>query len=198
MKQLSVLRMLRVLRVVRMVRLLRIFKELWLIVKGILESTKTIAWVSLLLLMILYVCAIFFTQMIGFNAVEYESFPETYVGAEFNPFQYFGNIWRTMFTLFNIVLMTGDWDITGRAVVETQPSLFPFFLFFILFTTFGVMNVIIGVIVDNTMEAARANQDSRDNSLMIHRVELLEKIRLACFAFDTNGSGEIDVSELSE
>merc|ERR1719473_845542 len=33
---------------------------------------------------------------------------------------------------------------------------------------------------------------------MIHRVELLEKIRLACFAFDTNGSGEIDVNELSK
>ena len=37
------------------------FKELWLIVKGM----GTVARVSLLLLMILYACAIFFTNMIG-------------------------------------------------------------------------------------------------------------------------------------
>ena len=57
--------------------------------------------------LILYVCAIFFTQMIGRNIGQYINFPDAYVGAEFNPEQCFGEIWRTMLTLFNIVLMSG-------------------------------------------------------------------------------------------
>merc|ERR1719160_1173035 len=52
----SALRILRVLRVVRMIRLLKVFKELWLIVKGILDSLRTIFWASMLLLMFVYVC----------------------------------------------------------------------------------------------------------------------------------------------
>ena len=40
-------------------------------------------------------------------------------------------------------------------MIEYQPYMMLFFLGFIIFTTFGIMNVIIGVIVDNTMVAAR-------------------------------------------
>ena len=39
--------------------------------RGIIESFKTLVWVSLLLLVVLYICAIFCTQMIG------DSSPET-------------------------------------------------------------------------------------------------------------------------
>ena len=63
----SYLRILKTLKVVRMVWLLEVFKGLWLIIHGILSSVKTIIWVSLLLGMILYVCAIFTLQLIGRN-----------------------------------------------------------------------------------------------------------------------------------
>ena len=41
-----------------MVRLLKVFKEVWLIVKGLIDSAKTIFWVSLLLLGALYVASV--------------------------------------------------------------------------------------------------------------------------------------------
>ena len=39
-KFLSILRLLRLLRLVRLIRLVKIFKELWLVVKGMYESFK--------------------------------------------------------------------------------------------------------------------------------------------------------------
>ena len=146
-----------------MVRLLKIFKELWLIIQGILSSVKTIMWVSLLLGMILYVCAIFTVQTIG-RSERYGDLAELRANVEageegdlveFNNHQFFGSIPRAMFTLFNIALFSGDWDEVGRATIERQPYMFPFLLGFIMFTTFGLMNVIIGVICENTMDAVQ-------------------------------------------
>ena len=85
----------------------------------------------------------------------------------------------------------------GRTrTITTMSSLFFFFILFIMFTTFGVMNVIIGVIVDNTMEAARTNESDVAKKLMLKRVMLLEKLRNACFLFDEDQNGEIDIDEL--
>ena len=53
------------------------------------------------------------------------------------------------------MILTGDWDIVCRAVVEKQPMMFPFFIGFIMLTIFGLMNVIIGVVVDNVISQAR-------------------------------------------
>merc|ERR1719265_183983 len=54
---LSVLRIIRMARLVRLVRLLRAFRELWLIVSGMFEAAKTLVWVTILLIIIMYVCA---------------------------------------------------------------------------------------------------------------------------------------------
>merc|ERR1719253_1936581 len=84
-KQFSVLRVLRLLRVMRIARLFKFLKELWLILKGILDSFRTLAWVSLLLVVVLYICSIFFTQMIGkAEGDPYGNFPEGYIGEDFN------------------------------------------------------------------------------------------------------------------
>ena len=45
------------------VRLLRMFKELWLICAGLMESIKTLGWVGLLLFIWVYIFAIFTTQV---------------------------------------------------------------------------------------------------------------------------------------
>ena len=58
------------------------------------------------------------------------------------------------------------------------------------------MNVVVGVIVDNTMEAAREKNELVSKTLLIQRVESLDKVREAYFYFDTSNSGEIDVTEL--
>merc|ERR1719456_522551 len=99
MQQLSVLRLLRVLRVVRMVRFLRAFKELWVIVKGILDSFRPMLWISLLLFLVLYVCSILCVSIIGkktdlYPGHDVENVAEWAAVADFNNFEFFGTVPR--------------------------------------------------------------------------------------------------------
>merc|ERR1719265_189935 len=128
---LSVLRILRVMRVMRLARLLKIFKELWMIIKGIIDSLRTMFWVSMLLLLILYVCAILCTTVIGGAREEtypgYSEDPDVIQDSEmiqeFNNYMYFGTISRGMYTLF-CVAIRAKWPELGRPVIEQQPMMF--------------------------------------------------------------------------
>merc|ERR1719387_3475278 len=100
---------------------------------------------------------------------------------EFNPYMYFGTIPRSMYTLFCIVILA-EWPEIGRPIIERQPHMFLFFLMFIIFTTFGVLNVIVGVIVDNTMEAAKQIEAEDHDSEKAHKLALLQNIRDAVFS----------------
>eukprot|EP00747_Dinoflagellata_sp_TGD_P091365 gnl/TRDRNA2_/TRDRNA2_165028_c0_seq2.p1 gnl/TRDRNA2_/TRDRNA2_165028_c0~~gnl/TRDRNA2_/TRDRNA2_165028_c0_seq2.p1 ORF type:complete len:710 (-),score=118.61 gnl/TRDRNA2_/TRDRNA2_165028_c0_seq2:61-2190(-) len=156
----SMLRILRLVRIVRMVRLLKTFKELVIIIKGITSSVRTIGWVTLLLVILLYVVAIICTTVIGQEEDMYDYQEEVQI--KFNNYQYFGNIPRSMYTLINIVILA-EWPEIGRAVIEKQAYIFPVFLLFIAFTTFGLANVVIAVIVEGmtnaTEEMAKSRQD---------------------------------------
>lgn len=204
------LRVLRILRVMRMARLLRVFKELFMIIKGIIDSLRTMFWISMLLLLILYVCSILVVEIIGRAGTDvYPARSELRedidaaetlnadAPIEWNSFAYFGTVLRSMYSLFSVVIMA-EWPEMGRPLIEKQPYMFLFFVVFIVFTTFGVMNVIIGVIVDNTMEAAKAMAAEGEAMEKASKLALLGKIQEMVFSLDADGSGEVSVSEIEK
>jgi len=194
----SALRMLRVLRIVKMVRLLKAFRELWLIVKGMIDSVTTIFWASLLMCIMLYVAAIFCTQMIGKNTTAgylrqiAEPGEDIDYDPDFDAHQYFGTVPRAMFTLFETSLE----PLNIRPVVEKQPYMLVFFMGFIFLTTFGVMNVIIGVIVENTMNASKLTNDENDDLETLRKVEEVDKLRMAIVEIDDNKDFVITRNEM--
>ena len=103
-----------------------------------IDSVKTIFWASLLLLMLLYVCGILCTRMIGKNRTvgyhrQINTVPEDEISfhPDFDAHQFFGAVPRAMFTLFETSL--GPLNI--RPVIERQPYMMPFFLFFLFDAT---------------------------------------------------------------
>ncbi len=97
------LRVLRAFRLVRLVKLMRSFKELYLIVTGMVEAFKTLLWVGGLLIFVLYIFAICMTIMIG----QGDSTAIRYNGA-WTQSDYWGSVPRSMFTLFQIIT-TDSW-----------------------------------------------------------------------------------------
>lgn len=200
MQDFAALRVLRIIRVIRMVRLLKVFRDLWLLIKGMLDSVITIFWASLLVIMLLYVGGLFCVETIGKSGLYREQILEVEPGVEvdyhpdFDSYQFFGNVPRAMFTLFETCLE----PLNIRPIVEKQPELFPFFLIYIFLTTFGVMNVIIGVIVENTMEANNQTEQDIKDVERDEKCKKIEQIRDACFLFDENGDGFITMEELKK
>lgn len=198
-KKLSGLRMLRILRVARMVRLLKVFKELWLIIKGIIDSVQTIFWAGALVVMIIYVFAILFVKVIasheGYADLDYVAGVDTVdYHPDFDAAQYYGNVLRSMYTNFETTME----PLNLRPVIEKQPEMFLFYLGFIFIATFGVMNVIVGVIVESTMEAALAQNKEQECKLTLSKLANVERIQDACRLLDVNGDGVISLDEIHQ
>ncbi|KAF4677932.1 hypothetical protein FOL47_008036 [Perkinsus chesapeaki] len=195
-RMLTTLRVVRLLRLGRLVHLLRSFKELWLIINGLLDSLKTLGWVSLLLLLVLYVCGIFTTIQIGQDINTYEKYRVSSGGWDHK--EYFGTVLRSMYTLFQIVTLENWADGIVRHVVSNEPLMVIFFVLFIMLTSFGLMNLVIGIIVENTLATARNNEDRIRRRQEKERSRVLAHLKDIFEMADQDESGSLTVEEFRQ
>ncbi len=134
----SVLRALRILRVLRVVSVVPSLRR---VVDGLARALPGMGSVFLLILIIYYIAAVMATKLFG------ASFP-----------QWFGSLTATSFTLFQIMTLEGWSGEIVRPIMEVYPYAWAFFLPFILITTFAVLNLVVGLIVNSMQEAAEADQ----------------------------------------
>ena len=85
------------------------------------------------LLIIFYVASVLVTKLFG-------------QGPEFEEF--FGSVGASMYTLFQIMTLEGWSEEIVRPVMKVYPLSWLFFIPFIIITSFAVLNLFIGIIVD--------------------------------------------------
>lgn len=125
---LSVLRALRILRVLRLVSAVPSMRR---VVAALLAAIPGMGSIVGLLSLVFYVFSVMATKLFG------ESFPE-----------WFGNIPESAYSLFQIMTLE-SWSMgIVRPVMEVYPAAWAFFLPFILVTSFTVLNLFIGIVVD--------------------------------------------------
>ena len=126
--QLSVLRALRVLRTFR---LLSVVPSMRKVVQALLTAVPGMMSVGAIILLIFYVSGVLATNLFG---------------SDFD--EWFGNIGRSMYSLFQIMTLE-SWSMgIVRPVMKLYPYAWVFFVTFILMTSFAVLNLFIGIIVD--------------------------------------------------
>lgn len=191
----TAIRALRVIKLVRLVRMFTAFRELWLLTGGLMNSVKALSWVGLVIFMLIYVCGIICTAEIGQNDETYAIGP-SYNGEEWPYKQYFGSVFKSMFTLFQVLTLDGWADDIVRHVVYRQPFLGVFFIGFILLTSFGLMNVVIGIIVENTLAAAQVVDKRKEEKQAKTRKATVEQLVSILERSDSSRSGLISIEEL--
>jgi voltage-gated sodium channel len=130
--KLSVLRSLRILRISRLIARL---PRLRIIVEAIIRSLPSIGWISFLLVIFFYVFSVLTTNLFGAD------YPE-----------WFGSIGASMYTLFQMLTLE-SWSMgIARPVMTTFPYAYVVFVPFILLSSFVVLNMFIGVIVNTIGE----------------------------------------------
>jgi len=135
---LSVLRALRILRVLRVVS---VAPRLRRVVEGFITALPGMASVFLLMSIIFYIGAVIATKLFA------ASFP-----------QWFGSLGGSGYTLFQIMTLE-SWSMgIVRPVMEVYPYAWMFFVPFIMVTTFAVVNLLVGLIV-NSMQDAHQEED---------------------------------------
>ncbi len=155
---------LRALRILRLLRVVSVTPSLRRVVEGFLRAVPGMASVFLLMAMIFYIGAVMATKLFA------QSFPD-----------WFGTIGASAYSLFQIMTLE-SWSMgIVRPVMEVYPFAWAFFVPFILVTTFAVVNLVVGLIV-NSMQEAHHEEDVvktdayRDE--VLRRLEAIEQ-RLA-------------------
>jgi voltage-gated sodium channel len=146
----TVLRALRVLRVLRLITAVPTLKR---VVAGLLASLPGMGSILFLISLLYYVFAVMATKLYGHD------FPAL-----------FGSLGSSLFTLFTVMTLEGWVDGVAKPVMEKFPHAWVFFIVFIVVTTFMVLNLFIGVVV-NAMQAEANKADAAEREAereMIH------------------------------
>ncbi len=136
---LSVLRALRILRVLRVIS---VAPSLRRVVEGFVTALPGMGSVFVLMAMIFYIGAVMATKLFG------TAFPE-----------WFGTLGLSGYSLFQIMTLE-SWSMgIVRPVMREYPYAWAFFVPFIMVTTFAVVNLLVGLIV-NSMHDAHSEESN--------------------------------------
>lgn len=147
---------LRAMRILRLLRVISVTPSLRRVVEGLLRSLPGMGSVFLLMAIIFYIGAVMATKLFG------AGFPDQ-----------FGTLWGSAFTLFQVMTLEGWADGVVRPVMAEYPYAWAFFLPFILITTFAVVNLLVGLVV-NSMQDAHGAEDKADEAA--HRTALIARL----------------------
>ena len=138
---------LRALRILRVLRLISVVPQMRRVVQALVTAIPGLLSIVALISLIFYISAILATNLFG-SAFE----------------EWFGTIGASMYSLFQIMTLE-SWSMgIVRPVMKVYPYAWVFFVPFIMVTSFAVINLFIGVIVDamQTVQAERVEEVHAD------------------------------------
>lgn len=139
----SALRLFRVLRVFKLVSGVR---PLRVILSAVIQSIPGVMWASVILLLIYYVYGIIGTNLFG------KTHP-----------QWFGTLGASVYSLFQIMTLE-SWSMgIARPVIAVHPYAWIYFVSYILFSSFVVMNIVVGIVLTSISESVK-KEDAADES----------------------------------
>jgi voltage-gated sodium channel len=133
---------LRALRVLRLLRLITAVPALQRVVGGLIGALPGMGSILLLIGLVFYVSAVMAVNLYG------KQFPEL-----------FGTLGNSLYTLFHYQTLEGWTNDVVNPIMEKHPYAWLFFIPFIVVTTFWVLNLFIGIIV-NAMQEEHAKAEA--------------------------------------
>lgn len=147
---------LRALRILRVLRIISATPSLRRVVEGFLTALPGMGSVFMLMSLIFYIGSVMATKLFG------TAFPE-----------WFGSLGGSAYSLFQIMTLE-SWSMgIVRPVMEVYPYAWAFFVPFIMMTTFAVVNLLVGLIVNSMQDAHAEESNAATDS---YRDEVLKKL----------------------
>ena len=143
----GMLAVLRSLRIFRSLRLIKNLPKLRFIVESLLHSLPSLGWIFVLLALVFYVFAVIGTKLFG------AAYPE-----------WFGNLWASMFSLFQIMTLEG-WADISREIMKEFPFANIYFIIFILLASYTTLNIFIAIVVNTMSEVQQKTSTENVNKI---------------------------------
>ncbi len=167
---LSVLRALRILRVLRLISFSPSMRR---VVEGFIKAMPGMGSVFMLTILIFYVGSVMATKLFG------AEFPDL-----------FGHLGLSALTLFQVMTLENWADGVVRPIMALHPLSWIFFIVFIIVTTFAVINLLVGLVVNAMQEAAEAEHEAEDEKFQKALLQRLEAIEARLASLDAGKDRE--------
>jgi len=174
-----ILRIFRLFRILRLLRVVRFIGELRKVIYLILGSLWSFFWAASLLSLLIYMLAVFFTQIVSDHL---QDAPGHIEALQAN----FGTIGLSVLTLYKSISGGVDWqDVSEPLMRNISPALGAMFVLYTGFALLVLMNLVTGVFVESASNLSRVDKEH----------DLLRKVRRAFTASDSESSGKITWEE---
>lgn len=190
---LMVMRVLRIARLARVLRLMVQFKQLWMLVRGLLRSMHTITSICVLLFIIVYVFACLGMEVITKDAKEVHWYPQEYLVLVD---MYFSRLSLTMVTLVQFVTLDSVGPIVQR-MVRVIPGLAIYFNTFIVIVSIALMNLITAVLVESSLQQAKQDKEMRKAHRAARMKGIFPRIERAFQELDVDNSQSLTLDEVA-
>eukprot|EP00927_Polykrikos_kofoidii_P021102 TRINITY_DN20098_c0_g3_i1.p1 TRINITY_DN20098_c0_g3~~TRINITY_DN20098_c0_g3_i1.p1 ORF type:complete len:642 (-),score=93.87 TRINITY_DN20098_c0_g3_i1:26-1951(-) len=192
-----ILRIIRLFRIAKIIRVLRlqIFKELMLMVNGVLGGVRTLAWSFVLICVPLYMVAMVLRETAGRLPQDNDSASEN-----------FNTVGISFYTMFRCVVGGDCTDSSGRPIflillLNHGWQYAAIYIVTLLLMTFGLFNVIVAIYVENTVASAKYNEmvlkHRRLQNEEMFSVKSKELLELVASIRKSTASGDTSVDLLS-
>lgn len=149
---------------IRLFRILRVFKlisgirHMRIILGAIVKSIKGILWTGSLLVLIYYVYGIIGTHLFGATFADW-----------------FGDLGKSVYSLFQIMTLE-SWSMgIARPVIAVYPYAWIYFVSYILISSFLVMNVVVGIVLNSITECCQAEEPEAGTNSLKEELSKLKK-----------------------
>jgi len=196
--QFSMLRIVRLLRAIRMtraIRVIRFIRELRLMVNSITGALKSLAWAAVLMIIILLVFGVFFTDGAITYCLSHNSMDDELT---LKLREAFGKLPRSTLSLYMAMSGGKDWaDIW----VLLKPLPWEYQWCFVLFVTFAILallNVVTAVFVETAMSRSQNDREFVVQQEIEQRKEFVSLMQKVFEELDTNRSGALTLQEFEK
>jgi len=166
------LSVLRALRILRLLRVISVAPRLRRVVEGFITALPGMGSVFLLMALIFYISSVMATKLFGDGCLHLGAAactPERHLDIV----EWFGTLGRSAYSLFQIMTLE-SWSMgIVRPVMEVFPFAWVFFVPFILVTTFAVVNLVVGLIVNSMQDAHQVEEVEATEA---YRDEVLKRL----------------------
>eukprot|EP00933_Yihiella_yeosuensis_P063480 TRINITY_DN6663_c0_g1_i4.p1 TRINITY_DN6663_c0_g1~~TRINITY_DN6663_c0_g1_i4.p1 ORF type:complete len:665 (+),score=95.67 TRINITY_DN6663_c0_g1_i4:110-2104(+) len=193
---LRIVRITRLIRIVRIVRVIRFIRALNTLLYSILHTLKALIWSMILLLLIIYIFGIVFTDAVTTHFSNQTVVVDSQINNDLN--KYFGTLKPSMTTLFQSISGGLEWEHQVAALESISWIWSSSFNAYICFIYFAVLNVMTGVFCHSAIQGAERDHDMAVQQLLQDRTRVLRDLEILFQTIDTDGGGYITIEEFEE
>lgn len=189
---LRLLRIVRIVRVVRVIRIMKFFRELRMMIYSILGSMKNLMWVMMVLGVTFYLFGVTFT---GAVINHLQTIDDWNAEKNSNLLEFYGTVDKSALNLYMAMSGGNDWSVYYHALEPLPLGYRWFFLAFISFTIFAIVNIVTGVFVEAAMQSNLNDRDIIAQEELSSKKRYLDSMKDIFEEMDGDGQGTLSMEE---